>query len=200
MRLAMRKQQGPRPARFPTDRRIMLHVGCGKRDSGLLPSELLTPEWFEVRLDIDPEVAPDIVADMIDMPEIGTATVDGIWSSHNLEHVFAYQVPLVLREFFRVLRPGGTAHVQVPDITVPAKAAAHGRLETPLYTSMAGPITALDMLFGYGPAIAQGEHFMAHRTAFTRATISDKFKAAGFANVRVVARDNALWTTANRPS
>lgn len=165
----------------------------------MLPPEYLTPDWHEIRLDIDPDVDPDIVADIVDMPVVRTSTVDGIWSSHNLEHVFAYQVPMVLGEFLRVLRPRGVANVQVPDILMPAKAAAQGRLEATLYTSPAGPVTALDMLFGYGPAIARGEHFMAHRTAFTRQTITKKFLDAGFDDVRVVSRGGALWVTARRP-
>jgi ubiquinone/menaquinone biosynthesis C-methylase UbiE len=198
MRLALRRQQGRGNAHWPRDRKVMLHVGCGPRGSGVLPPEFQTADWFEVRLDIAPEVDPDIVANIADMPEVGTATVDGIWSSHNLEHVFSHEVPLVLGEFRRVLRPGGLAHIQVPDITVPAKAIAHGRLEAVLYSSPAGPVTAIDMLYGFRPAIERGEHFMAHRTAFTKSTMSSKLTDAGFTEVRVVSRDYALWATAKR--
>jgi ubiquinone/menaquinone biosynthesis C-methylase UbiE len=167
----------------------------------MLPNELTTEDWYEVRLDIDPQTQPDIVADMVDMPMIESASVDAVWSSHNLEHVFAFQVPLVLGEFWRVLRPGGTVHIQVPDVMAPVRAVMRGRLEDVLYESPAGPVRPIDMLFGYGPAIANGAHHMAHRTAFTRDTLTRKLKAARFAEVKVTAKeDKALWATARRPA
>jgi SAM-dependent methyltransferase len=200
MRLATRKQRTVGPGQWPSDRQIVLHVGCGPKSPGLLPAELSTSQWHEVRLDIDPRTQPDVVADIVDMPVIESASVDAIWSSHNLEHVFSFQVPLVLGEFRRVLRPGATAHIQVPDVMEPVRAVMRGRLEDVLYESPAGPIRPIDMLFGFGPAIEKGAHHMAHRTAFTRDTLARKLKAARFADVKVTAKDRALWATARRPA
>ncbi|HEX5926747.1 MAG TPA: methyltransferase domain-containing protein [Baekduia sp.] len=166
---------------------------------GLLPKRFTTSEWHEVRLDIDPGVDPDIIGTITDMTAVDQRSVDAIWSSHNLEHVFAHEVPLALREFYRVLKPGGTAHVQVPDLTVAARQVARGRLDDVIYMSSVGPITALDMLYGHGAAITRGEHYMAHRTGFTKQTLTAKLTEGGFANVRVEAKDRALWATAMRP-
>lgn len=199
MRLAPRKHRHAGSQSWPSDRKILLHVGSGPRAEGLLPKSFTTPQWHEVRLDIDPGVDPDIVGTITDMTAVDQRSVDAIWSSHNLEHVFPHEVPLALREFYRVLKPGGTAHVQVPDITVPARQVVRGRLEEVIYQSPAGPITALDMLYGHGAAIAQGAHYMAHRTGFTRQTMTAKFNDAGFVSVRVEAKDKALWATAKRP-
>jgi SAM-dependent methyltransferase len=199
MRLAPRRQRAAGAQGWPSDRKIILHVGCGPRQSGLLPKQFAAPQWHEVRLDIDPNVDPDIIGTITDMTDVPQRSVDALWSSHNLEHVFAHEVPLALREFYRVLKPGGTAHVQVPDLTVPAKQAARGRLEDVIYNSPAGPITALDMFYGHGGAITRGEHYMAHRTGFTKQTMTAKFTEAGFDPVRVEAKDMALWATATRP-
>ena len=200
MRLATRnKQRTMGRDQWPADRSILLHVGCGPKVAGLLPDEFLTSDWHEVRLDIDPGVHPDVVADIVDMPVIESESVDAIWSSHNLEHVFAFQVPLVLGEFRRVLRPGATAHIQVPDVMEPVRAVMRGKLEDVLYESPAGPVRPIDMLFGFGQAIEEGAHHMAHRTAFTRDTLARKLKAARFADVNVTAKDKALWATARRP-
>jgi SAM-dependent methyltransferase len=199
MRLATRKQKTVGRHQWPSDKRVVLHVGCGDKEDGLLPDDFLTPEWYEVRLDIDPRTEPDIVADIVDMPVVESASVDAVWSSHNLEHVFAYQVPLALGEFRRVLRPGAVAHIQVPDVLVPVREVMRGKLEQVLYESPAGPVKPIDMLFGFGPAIANGKHHMAHRTAFTRDSLAWKLKAAKFADVQVVAKDKALWATARRP-
>jgi SAM-dependent methyltransferase len=201
MRLGTRKRQEEPPRqefRWPTDGKIVLHVGCGPLGSVPLPEILATEEWREVRLDIDPDVDPDVVGDIVDLHGVASESVDAIWSSHNLEHVFAHQVPLALGEFLRVLRPGGIAYVQVPDLEVPARAILKGRLDGKLYDSPSGPISPLDMLYGHGAAIADGRHFMAHRSGFTRHTLARRLKEAGFASVDVASRNYSLWATATR--
>ena len=44
------------------------------------------------------------------------ATVDYVYTSHFLEHLFEAEGARLLREAFRVLRPGGTIRVAVPDL------------------------------------------------------------------------------------
>lgn len=197
MRLASRRRQPTRDL-WPTDCKIVLHVGCGPRGSAPLPVALCTDDWHEVRLDIDPNVDPDVIGTIVDMVAVASESVDAIWSSHNLEHVHTHEVKTALAEFHRVLRPGGVAHIQVPDLEVPARALLKGQLEGVLYVSPAGPITPLDMLYGHGAAIARGEHYMAHNTGFTRQTLAKRLTKAGFATVNVVSKDRALWATATR--
>lgn len=199
MRLVSRKQRAAGADSWPKDRDIVLHVGCGPRAKSRLPDQFLTDQWHPVRLDIDPDVDPDIIGTITDMTAVGQRSVDAIWASHILEHVFAHEVPLALREFYRVLKPDGTAHVQVPDVAVAARQAARGRLNDVIYTSPGGPITALDMLYGHGRSIAEGAHFMAHRTGFVKQTLEAKFTEAGFTSIRVEAKDHSLWATAKRP-
>ena len=89
--------------------RTMLHIGCAQDP---------LPDWAgeckEVRLDIDPEHNPDIVASMLDMGDIGT--YDGIYTCHSLEHVYPHEVPIALSEFYRVLNKDGVAIIIVPDL------------------------------------------------------------------------------------
>jgi SAM-dependent methyltransferase len=179
--------------------RSLLHVGCGMPDPRKLPPAFFTPgEWQEVRLDLDPGVAPDIVASITDMAMIATASFDAVWSAHNLEHLFAHEVPLALSEFRRVLRPGGFALITLPDLQRAAELVAQDRLGEPAYISPAGPIAPLDMLYGHGAAIAAGNHFMAHRTGFTARTLEAALVAARFDSVRVVRDESyALWATAH---
>jgi SAM-dependent methyltransferase len=201
MRLGTRKRsqaEAPtrREFRWPTAGKIVLHVGCGPIDALPLPS--MFDDWHEVRFDIEPAVKPDIVGSITEMANVASESVDAVWSSHNLEHVHPHEAPLALSEFFRVLRPGGTAYVQVPDLEVPARAILKGRLDAKLYDSPAGDITPLDMLYGLGTAIARGEHFMAHKGGFTRHTLARRLDEAGFATVNVVSRSYSLWATATR--
>jgi SAM-dependent methyltransferase len=178
--------------------RSLLHVGCGPADPRKLPPAFFAPgEWREVRLDIDPGVAPDILGSITDMAAVATASFDAVWSAHNLEHLFAHEVPLALREFRRVLRPGGFALITLPDLQRVAELVAQDRLTEPAYVSPAGPIAPLDMLYGYGAAIAQGNPFMAHRTGFTARSLEAALVAARFDSVRVVRDESyALWATA----
>jgi SAM-dependent methyltransferase len=181
-----------------TAQRSLLHVGCGVADPRKLPPAFFAPgEWREVRLDIDPGVAPDILGSITDMSMVATASFDAVWSAHNLEHLFAHEVPLALREFRRVLRPGGFALITLPDLQRTAELVAQDRLVEPAYISPAGPIAPLDMLFGHRGAIAAGNHFMAHRTGFTARTLEAALVAARFDSVRVVRDEHyALWATA----
>jgi ubiquinone/menaquinone biosynthesis C-methylase UbiE len=195
MRLGTRKRAG---VPWPTTGKVLLHVGCGAKDPRLLPDFLKTSEWCEIRFDIDPDVHPDIVGTIIDMVDVEPRSVDALWSAHNLEHLPDHEVKLALAEFRRVLRPGGTAYVQVPDLEKPARAILKGNLDQTLFVSPAGPIRPLDMLYGMGPAIALGQHYMAHRCGFTRETLSRRMRDAGFDEVRVACRDYALWATGTR--
>ena len=202
MSIALRLGGRRRSARnWPTDRRILLHVGCGPPEPGLVPERFCGPEWHEVRLDIDPGVQPDIVANITDMSAVDAMSVDAIWSSHNVEHVFAHEVPIVFGEFFRVLRPSGIAMLEVPDLQAAARLIAEGKLDEPWYRSASGVIAPIDMVYGFGAAIANGQHYMAHRTGFTRRTLERRLRAVGFTDVEVTPREGiALSATARRPA
>jgi len=175
--------------------RKVLHVGCGPADPAKLPAAFFPAgEWAELRLDIDPSVAPDIVASITDMAAVETGSVEAVWSAHNLEHLAAHEVPLALTEFHRVLAPGGFALVTMPDLQQVAALVADGKLEDPAYISAMGPIAALDMLYGHRASVASGNGFMGHRTGFVATTLARHLELAGFQNVRVQ-RDGhyALW-------
>jgi SAM-dependent methyltransferase len=180
--------------------KLVLHVGCGPPHPDSLHPQFRGPEWQEIRLDIDPAVKPDIVASIVDMSRVESESVDAIWSSHNLEHVYAHEVPLVLRGFFRVLRPGGQALITLPDLRQVAKLIAAGKLEDTAYVSPMGPIAPLDIVYGHRESVRQGNEFMGHRTGFTAKTLTQKLRQAGFVDIDVKApRDFSLWASARKP-
>lgn len=72
------------------------------------------PDW--VNLDINPEVSPDVVGDARAMPEFANDTFDHILASHILEHFYENEIVPTLREWNRILRPGGTIEIVVPDV------------------------------------------------------------------------------------
>jgi hypothetical protein len=42
---------------------------------------------------------PDIVGTMTDMSAVADASVDALFSSHNIEHLYPHEVPVALAEF-----------------------------------------------------------------------------------------------------
>ena len=144
----------------------LLHVGCGGD-----PLPPWASEYTETRLDIDASQNPDIVASMTDLGEIGT--YDAILCQHALEHLHPYEVSVALGEFLRVLNPNGLAIVFVPDLE-DVKAT-----EEVILMSPAGPITGLDMIYGYRPALKE-RPYMAHKTGFVKSTLQQALERAGF--------------------
>ncbi len=181
--------------------RTILHVGPGHRNNGAkLPAAFQSSEWQEIRLDIDPSNEPDIVGSMLDMAAVQDASVDAIYSAHNIEHVYAHEVPQVLKEFLRVLKPDGFLVVTCPDLQTVCQLVAEDKLNDAAYTSQAGPITPLDILYGHGAALAAGHHYMAHKTGFTLKTLTQALHTAGFAMTAGKRRPRGLdlWVVASK--
>lgn len=171
----------------------ILHVGCGAYNPEKLPEGFRGAEWEEIRLDIDAKVNPDIVSSMTDMPMVETGSMDALFSSHNVEHLYRHQVPGALKEFFRVIKPGGQVMITLPDVQTVSAYIAEGVLDDSLYDSPAGPIAPVDILYGWTASIAQGNHFMAHKTGFTAKTLAQHLLAAGFSNITVRRQWLDLW-------
>ena len=158
----------------------LLHVGCGPKRKDRTTAGFNTPQWQELRLDIDASVRPDILGSMTAMPAVADASVDAVFSSHNIEHLYVHEVPLALAEFRRVLRPGGFVIITCPDLQSVCALVAQDKLTEPAYMSPAGPISPIDILYGHRPPMAQGNLYMAHRCGFTKKVLAGTLKACGF--------------------
>jgi SAM-dependent methyltransferase len=178
--------------------RKFLHVGCGNARKADTTKGFNCDAWQEIRFDIDPSVAPDILGTIADMSAVSDGSVDAIFSSHSIEHVYAHEVPQVLKEFGRVLADGGFVVLTCPDLQSVCQEIARDRLLEPLYTSESGPITPLDILYGYRPSLAGGKLHMAHKCGFTYSALCNSFFAAGFRKVFGGRRPQAfdLWIIA----
>lgn len=173
----------------------VLHVGCGPRNPTALPAALRTRYWREVRLDANPAMQPDIVASITDMRQVADSSMDAVYSSHNLEHVYPHEAPRALQEFARVLKPDGLCLVLCPDLQTIGQMIEEGRLFEPIYQSPAGPIAPIDILYGHRASMAAGNLYMAHKGGFTARDLAQLMREAGFAKVAVT-RDPArfeLW-------
>ena len=160
------------------EQKVVLNVGCGPK--GRAHGFAGMADWREVRMDIDPDVQPDVLGTMTDMATVETASIDAIVSSHNIEHLYPHEVPLALAEFVRVLKPDGMVLITCPDLQSVCARVARGELASPLYESPAGPIAAIDILYGLRPAMAAGNLYMAHRCGFTLELLANTLQACGF--------------------
>jgi SAM-dependent methyltransferase len=161
--------------------RIVINVGCGPAGGARLPA--FFSAWRQIRVDVDPAVEPDVVASATDLSAFAAGSAAAIWSAHCIEHLYAHDVTRALAEFHRVLAEDGFACIIVPDLQTIAQYIVADRLHDVLYTSPAGPVTAHDVLFGFGPALAQGRASMAHRCGFTPTVMLRRLDEARFAEI-----------------
>lgn len=177
-----------------------LHIGCGTKNKSQTTPVFASSEWDEIRFDIDESVKPDIIGTMTDMSGVESGSVDAIFSSHNIEHLYPHEVWLALSEFLRVLKPDGYLVVTCPDLQSVCKLVAEDKLTEAAYTSPAGPITPLDMLYGYRPSIAAGNLYMAHRCGFTQKVLVTTLQVSGFKSIASRARAPYfdLWAVASK--
>ena len=152
--------------------RSVLVVGCGPDRE---------PEWAEngfvpIFQDIEPRNNPDILCNMCELPE-HVGPYDAIFASHCIEHLYPHEVYKALCGFRRVLKPGGLFVMLVPDLE---DVKPNTEL---LYRTDEGPICGLQLYYGNFRQIPEFPH-MAHHCGFTKETIIQALKGAGFDECR----------------
>ena len=177
-----------------------LHVGCGPGRKGPMTPGFDSPEWSEIRLDIDASVSPDLIGTMTDLSAVKTGSMEAVFSSHNIEHLYPHEVPVALSEFKRVLTDDGFVVITCPDLVSVAHFITERGLGETAYMSSMGPITPLDILYGHQGAMRAGNLYMAHRGGFTAQTLLDTLQRAGFGKITVVGRRSqfVLWAVATK--
>jgi len=143
---------------------IRLNIGSGIRHKD-------EDTW----LGVDPFTDSNIKAFMWDLPYKDNE-VDEIFSSHSLEHISKFQVPITLKEWFRVLKPEGKLTIWVPDL----EWCVNHWLKHKESTGW-----ELDIIFGN-----QNHDGEFHKTGFTPSTLRAYVKRAGF----VVLKEDKIST------
>lgn len=131
----------------------------------------------ETRLDMDPDCKPDIVSDMVNLPD-GLGPFDAVFSCHSLEHLYPYDVVPCLEGFRNVLRSGGITIIYVPDLEDVKPT------NEPIYAAECGVITGLDIIYGFGPYLKEFP-YMAHHCGFVKETLREVMEQAGYVNIQV---------------
>lgn len=145
----------------PEHHPVRIHLGCGPR---------VIPGFLNVDSRAWPHV--NIVGDVADLSRIGSGSADLIYASHVLEYFDRQQAEVVLKEWFRVLRPGGVLRLSVPDFDQLIAIYSH----TNQLSNVLGP------LFGRmttGSDTHQ-EEFIYHRTVWNRSDLVTVLNQCGF--------------------
>lgn len=170
------------PATLSPGKRV-LNVGGNNK---MIPIPEYFSGWQHDLLDIDPRGNPDIVCDAREMETLPHGVYDAVYCSHNLEHYHRHEGYRVIKGFLHVLKDNGFAEIRVPDIGQVIKAVVdHGfDIDEQLYLSVAGPITAHDILYGWQTEIERsGQDFYAHKTGFTPKSLEKALLDGGFQTV-----------------
>lgn len=125
-------------------------------------------------------------------------TFSTIYASHVLEHVPWYQVTDVLCEWYRILRPGGSVEIWVPDGLKIAKAFVDAENDEPSGIDQDGwyrfnptkdpALWASGRIFSYGDGKGTPSHHNWHRSLFSERSLMRHLKIAGFTSSRRMER------------
>jgi len=175
-----------------------LHVGCGRHTKINTTPGFINGSWQEVRLDIDEAVNPDILSSVLELDEIESESFDSVFTSHNIEHVYTHQIPIMLTGFLRILKGDGYVVITCPNVLEAARLIRQDKLTEPAYISPAGPITPLDIMYGHTEALKSGNEYMGHKTGFTPRSLGEALISAGFKTVALKAPSTKfdMWAIA----
>lgn len=201
-------QQGGLSLDIPTIRTLfssrretkkVLNVGGGSKSIPLPP---IFADYEHLLLDIDPKGGPDIVGDAKHLEKLGKNKFDAVYCSHNLEHFYFHEVPMVLSGMYHVIKPDGFVYIRVPDIlaAIDLCRKANLDLEEGLYMASGVPIMTLDVIYGWSFEIQKsGQPYYAHKTAFTESSLRRKLTEAGFVVTLCEAHDLEFTVIAKKP-
>jgi len=144
---------------------LRLNLGCGK-----------FPLSGFVNVDMDEEVKPDMICDILDLP-YEEDSVDEIYAGHILEHFDWKEGEEALQYWFHLLKPGAKISVTVPDFDVLAKEY--------ILNPTAGRLREFNDLYIYSY-----RQKSPHRYAYNAALLEEVMIAAGFAELNRMPSDH----------
>ena len=146
------------------------NLGCGDK---ILPG-YVNVDVVESRLG----KRPDVLCDLIKLTPFEDDSVDEVLSVHVIEHIWRWEVLSFLREWVRVLRPGGKMILECPNLIT----ACEEFLKNPdvFGTGIEGQKT-LWVLYG-DPSWR--DPIMVHRWGYTPASLSHMMRDVRLVNVR----------------
>lgn len=150
---------------------LRLNLGCGDK---------ILDDYINV--DVAPSRAgrkPDIICDLHRLSMFDTNSVDEILSIHVIEHFWRWEVADILREWVRVLKPGGILILECPNLI----SACEALLANPDVASAEGSEGQRSMWVFYGDPKWQ-DPLMVHRWGYTPNSLIQLLMQTGLTRVR----------------
>lgn len=160
-----------------------LHAICGNADKTRTTKLFAQDDWAEVRLDPYEVNKPDVVGSLLEMDKVEAASMDAVITSHSLERLYPHEVIQALENIKRVLKDDGYFIVTCADMQTICGLVAEDKYLDPVYTSSAGPVAPIDMLYGFRPALAAGQLQFATHCGFTSKALTGTLAQVGFASI-----------------
>jgi SAM-dependent methyltransferase len=150
---------------------VKLNLGCGDK---ILAGY--------VNVDVAPSRAgkkPDVICDLHRLESFEDGAADEILAVHVVEHFWRWEVVDVLREWARVLKPGGSMILECPNLL----SACQQFLADPEAFSGPGPEGQRTMWVFYGDPRWR-DPLMVHRWGYTPRSLARIMDEAGLAEIR----------------
>ena len=150
---------------------LRLNLGCGDK---ILPGY--------VNVDVAPsrkDAVPDVLCDLRELTPFADDSADEVLAVHVVEHFWRWEIVDVLREWVRVLKPGGTMVVECPNLLT----ACEELLKDPDRAAGAGPEAQRSMWVLYGDP-SWRDPLMCHRWAYTPRSLAQVMHEAGLRDLR----------------
>jgi SAM-dependent methyltransferase len=150
---------------------VKLNLGCGDK---ILPGY--------VNVDVAPARAghkPDVICDLRRLAPFTDDSADEVLAVHVVEHFWRWEVVDVLREWMRVLKPGGKMVLECPNL----QSACEEFLRDPTTTSGPGQEGQRTMWVFYGDPRWR-DPLMVHRWGYTPRSLAAVMSEAGLIDIR----------------
>jgi predicted SAM-dependent methyltransferase len=147
---------------------MKINLGCGRT---------IYDDWFNVDVARSPLAKrdPDLFSDIRKLPAIADDCAEVVMAIHVLEHIERWEVEETLVEWRRILKPGGTLILEMPDLFKCCRNILTGREgNKPEQLGMWG-------LFGDW---THHDPLMMHKWAWSYRTLAPVLTAAGFVSLR----------------